>query len=263
MYLNSISQIPQLYENSLNNIFYHKLVRMKTPKRKMLYFGRHAFSTLLFSAIEAYYKECSGLLFGYLTPEGYQVNYTIPFQIVRIRSRFRVVEDPKLYQRIKLAQRSVTGDFLLGGYHSHTKTTKVKASTDDLRYLKETPMHDVEVILSIKKIDYLRDWSYDKLDVKCYVQAGEEPFMIKIGGYYLEGGRVKRLNVGSDYVDMLFALQKSKISNIYTIGNLMERAKRVSADLDILNELLSLLESSRTDKEDKQIVKKIESLISY
>jgi len=84
-----------------------------------LFLSTEARTILSFASIEAFKKECAGILLGYRTPRSIIVRLAIPFQTAE--RRFTEVIFPKKSEQFKkLTAELPTSDMdVLGTFHSH------------------------------------------------------------------------------------------------------------------------------------------------
>ena len=238
-------------------------------ERDDIFFNIESFSTLLFSTIETYPNECSGLLFGNedMNPQNirYDVWSAIPHQIVSERDENHVDEDAKAYHRLINCQKKITGGVLLGGFHSHTDGNP-KISEKDKKYLRSKKLHSVEIIVGIEEEDEEgTDWkiSRNHQEISGFIPIGDTFYAISIAGYYIQGNKIRRLELNSSYIEVLDELAKQGIYNFQAIGDLFELARNRRKDVYRVSTLLEELQEARENrfKVRKTIIKNFKEYI--
>lgn len=260
-------EIPRLSTYVAQNIINSAKTLLK--QRKVVYFDRTPFSVMLLSALETYPTECTGLLFGYENPDPakatFEVWSAIPYQLVYHRSEDTVVEELKSYLRLISTQEKITGDVVLGGFHSHPDAGPL-ISDEDIEYLVKKKTHRIEVIIGIMPIGEQREWevSEDEKTIFGHVVLGDSVYGVEIAACYLADDEVRRLCIRPAYVELMIDLQNHGIY-IHTLGDLIQRAKNLGKNYytirDLLNELEQHLDADDEIKE--MIIQQIKEELEY
>ena len=238
-------------------------------EREGIYIPIDTFSTLIMSAIETYPTECSGLLFGLEDLSTKYIRYivrsVIPYQIVVHRDETSIVEDSTSYLRLINSQNVVAGNTLLGGYHSHPDSSPL-FSNSDKNYFKNRRKHQIELVLSIKKImESNCEWEYyNDIIIEGSIPFGDQYYVFEIVGYYKDGNRIKRLDMYSGYIDVMKTIMRL-IPSIHSLGDLYElsknRQKSPFATAQFIDEIEDLIVQEESKKSIRAKVKELKEYL--
>ena len=218
---------------------------------KQLVFSRNAFVNLVQSCTEAYPYEALGDLFGYeaVSPREmhYDVNSAVCFQIVEERSEEHVVEYAVSHYRSARYIDSITGELLLGGYHSHPDSSP-ELSRADIRFLRNRPRFQIEVVVSLVKLSNTIPWRYiidekpEEQSIIGSVIIEDTPYAVHVVGYHISSRQIRPLLLFSTYVEMIEYLNNALDQPIDTLGDIMERTRAREKDQRKVRGLLHDLE---------------------
>lgn len=91
-----------------------------------LFISETAFLTVVLSSIEAYKKECYGLILGYTTATQWRVEFAIPYQTAE-RGHTMVTPHNLRDRRVRLCLEQMSSLEYLGTFHSHPAWGRCRA----------------------------------------------------------------------------------------------------------------------------------------
>lgn len=124
-----------------------------------VYLKRHAFISMIISAIEVYKKECLGLLLGNKVDDRYIVEYAIVYQTAE-RKFAQVQTHKKQEKTLKINLSYLSYYEVIGDFHSHPQYGEVKAHTNlshaDVQDISNTDL--VSMVISINESSRHHKW---------------------------------------------------------------------------------------------------------
>lgn len=240
-------------------------------KRKELSFGCDAFISLLQSCSEAYPLEAMGDLFGFMATKPdkteFDVSHTACFQIVEARKEDKVIEKASSHFLTVKNYDYLTGEELLGGYHSHPQGLP-RLSPADVRFLSLRTQFQVEIVVSLLRTKGQVQWNCTSDG--CIVGSlniQDEPFAVVLAGYHVYKGSIQPLELSSVYVDMIRCLRawapKQRVETLGTIMRLVRAKERGQLEArQLLDELEDEVYKRMRKTKLMQICREIEKLIT-
>jgi hypothetical protein len=144
-----------------------------------------AFLGLVLSSIEAFKKECYGLLLGYRTDDKIVVEFAIPYQTAE-RGHTMVVPNWWRDQRVRACLQFLSHLELLGTFHSHASWGNLRAnprlSDWDAQTMDEG---NVEIIVAVN--DLLRRSAWRNIDGGRQLAGSLSDFSLSLAAYYRNG----------------------------------------------------------------------------
>ncbi len=146
-----------------------------------------AFLGLVLSSIEAFKKECYGLLLGYRTGDKIVVDYAIPYQTAE-RGHTMVVPNWWRDQRVRSCLQFLSHLELLGTFHSHASWGMLRArailSEWDAQTVDEG---NVEIIVAVN--DVLRRSRWRIIDHGRQLTGSLSDYALTLAAYYRDGNQ--------------------------------------------------------------------------
>ena len=163
-----------------------------------VYLKRHAFISMIISAIEVYKKECLGLLLGNRVDDRYIVEYAIVYQTAD--RKFAQVQTRRRQEKtLKININYLSYYEVIGDFHSHPQYGDIKAHTNlsdaDIEDIKDTEL--VSLVISINESSRFMRWHKKKNGIAGSVGQ----FRISIGAHYwdLDAQRMRRARIICPY----------------------------------------------------------------
>ena len=146
-----------------------------------VYLKRHAFISMIISAIEVYKKECLGVLLGSRVDERYIVEYAIVYQTAE--RLFAQVQTRKRQEKtLKINLSYLSCYETVGDFHSHPQYGGIRAHTnlsaEDAEDLKETDL--ISLVISINESSRHVAWHRKRTGIAGSIGQ----FRISIGAHY-------------------------------------------------------------------------------
>ena len=94
-------------------------------ERKYIYIKEKAFLSMVLTSIEVYHRESLGILLGHRTPDGFVIEYAIPY-LTAEKGLSWVESRPDRAERLKNILEKLPIS-LIGDFHSHTELGELKA----------------------------------------------------------------------------------------------------------------------------------------
>jgi hypothetical protein len=140
-----------------------------------------AFTGMVLAALEAFRKECFGLLLGQQTREGLVVQYAVPYQTADRHASW-VRRDEPAHRRMEKFLNNLNHVDLIGDFHSHTQGRGHRAlcrlSTPDRQGLG----HDeVCLILALNQRSKYQPWKQNR---DGSLSGTVEDYFLKIGAWH-------------------------------------------------------------------------------
>jgi proteasome lid subunit RPN8/RPN11 len=125
-----------------------------------VHLSQQAFLSVVLSSIEAYKKECYGLILGYNTDDGWRVEYAVPYQTAH-RRHTAVTPHGVRDRRMRNCIAQLADYEILGTFHSHPAwgnlRSQAKPSDWDARMM---PPGELDLIIAVNDAKRPRRFSY-------------------------------------------------------------------------------------------------------
>ncbi len=163
-----------------------------------VYLKRHAFISMVISAIEVYKKECLGLLLGNKVDDRFIIEYAIVYQTAE-RKFAQVQTRRKQEKTLKINLSYLSYYEVVGDFHSHPQYGGVKAHTNlshaDMADINETDL--VSLVVSINESSRHIAWHRKHSGIAGSIGQ----FRISIGAHYwdAQSKRIKRARIICPY----------------------------------------------------------------
>ncbi len=144
-----------------------------------------AFLGLVLSSIEAFKKECYGLLLGYRANDKIVVEYAIPYQTAE-RGHTAVTPVWWRDQRVRACLQFLSHLELLGTFHSHASWGSLRATANlsdwDVGTIEGG---DIEIVVAVN--DLLRRSRWRNVDQGRQLSGSLSDFSLTLAAYYRDG----------------------------------------------------------------------------
>jgi len=147
----------------------------------VVHISEMAFTGMVLAALEAFRKECYGLLLGQRTREGLVVQYTVPYQTADRHTSWVRRNEPA-HRRMEEFLRNLYHLNLIGDFHSHTERGERKAlcrlSSVDRKGLET---NDICLVVALNHKQKYQPWKSNR---DGSLSGTVEDFFVKIGAWY-------------------------------------------------------------------------------
>jgi hypothetical protein len=148
----------------------------------IVHLSKTAFLSVVLSSIEAYKKECYGLLLGYRTARQWRVEYAIPYQTAT-RGHSTVAPHSQRDRRVRACLPQLCDYEIIGTFHSHPAWGRcralVKPSASDVSTL---PPGELDLIIAVNDARAARRWGYR--DGGRALAGTVSSFSLKLAAFY-------------------------------------------------------------------------------
>lgn len=148
----------------------------------VVHLSETSFLSVVLSSVEAYKKECYGLLLGHRTARQWRVEYAIPYQTAA-RGHSGVIPHGLRDRRVRACLSQLCDYEILGTYHSHPAWGKyralVKPSVSDMSTL---PPGELDLIIAVNDARRAYRWGYR--DNGRALAGTVSSFSLKLAAYY-------------------------------------------------------------------------------
>lgn len=166
----------------------------------VVYVSEVAFLSILLSSIEAYKKECYGLVLGYRTDTQFRVEYAVPYQTAE-RGHTRVTPHGIRDRRVRTCISQLSSYEQLGTYHSHPAWGNCRAlARPSAMDAASIPDGDIEIIIAVN--DAARPQRFHAAEYGRVLTGTVGDFSIKIAAFYkppFGDTRVRRMPIRCPY----------------------------------------------------------------
>lgn len=148
----------------------------------IVHLSQSSFLSVVLSSIEAYKKECYGLLLGERTSRQWRVEYALPYQTAA-RGHSRVIPHGLRDRRIRACLPQLCDYEILGTFHSHPAWGRCRAlakpSPPDVSTLLPG---ELDLIVAVNDTRRFLKWNYR--DNGRALVGTVNQFSLKIAGFY-------------------------------------------------------------------------------
>ena len=153
------------------------------------YISENGFISLTLSAIETSIKyEANGILLGHKTGSVYYIENVIPYQLAKRTSTSTWVS-PRRQKRIRRVFKNYMRYKIIGEFHTHPDGD-IRLSDEDKNVARES-IHELEVVVAIKKEVVHRKWHYEKGNLSGSI----DKYFIEIGCWKVQEKKVTKLSI--------------------------------------------------------------------